>query len=110
MLRSFGLKLLTCLPSGSPLTDCCRGYLERVRSPAIVVDVALSGAQAQDTDEDGVLDVVDNCTDTFNPDQGDFNGNGLGDDCEDSDQDGVWDADELLLGPIRRSRTPTAMG
>ena len=64
----------------------------------VVVDVALSGAQAQDTDEDGVLDVVDNCTDTFNPDQGDFNGNGLGDDCEDSDQDGVWDADELLLG------------
>ena len=64
----------------------------------VVVDVALSSAQADDFDEDGVPDLTDNCTDTFNPDQADFNGNGLGDACEDSDQDGVWDADELLLG------------
>ena len=64
----------------------------------VVVDVALGGAQAQDLDEDGVPDVADNCTDTFNPDQSDFNGNGLGDLCEDSDQDGLLDADELVLG------------
>ena len=43
-------------------------------------------------------DLTDNCTDTFNPEQADFNGNGLGDVCEDSDQDGLWDAEELLLG------------
>ena len=64
----------------------------------VVVDVALGGAQAQDLDEDGVPDVADNCTETFNPDQADFNGNGLGDVCEDSDQDGLWDADELFFG------------
>ena len=64
----------------------------------VVVDVALSGSQADDFDEDGVLDLTDNCTDTFNPEQADFNGNGLGDVCEDSDQDGLWDAEELLLG------------
>ena len=64
----------------------------------VVVDVALSGAQADDFDEDGVPDLMDNCTDTFNPEQADFNGNGLGDVCEDSDQDGLWDSEELLLG------------
>ena len=64
----------------------------------VVVDVALGGAQAQDLDEDGVPDVADNCSETFNPSQEDFNGNGVGDVCEDSDQDGLWDADELLLG------------
>ena len=63
-----------------------------------MVDVALSGAQADDFDEDGVPDLTDNCTDTFNPEQADFNGNGLGDVCEDSDQDDLWDAEELLLG------------
>ena len=64
----------------------------------VVVDVALAGAQAMDADEDGILDVVDNCVDTPNANQADFNGNGLGDVCEDSDQDGLWDADELLSG------------
>jgi len=64
----------------------------------VVVDVALSGAQVQDTDLDGVPDAFDNCIDFPNPDQADFNGNGLGDWCEDSDQDGLWDADELFFG------------
>ena len=64
----------------------------------VVVDVMLGGSQAQDGDDDGIPDVADNCVDIPNPDQSDFNGNGAGDACEDSDQDGVWDADELFIG------------
>ena len=80
----------------------------------VVVDVALGGAQAQDLDEDGVPDVADNCSETFNPDQADFNGNGVGDVCEDSDQDGLWDATELFWhgphGPRHRRRWADRLG
>ena len=64
----------------------------------VVVDVALIGSQVMDTDLDGVPDAFDNCVDFPNPAQADFNGNGVGDWCEDSDQDGLWDADELFFG------------
>ena len=64
----------------------------------IVIDLMMVGSQAQDTDEDGVPDALDNCADVPNPDQGDFNGNGTGDACEDSDSDGVIDFLEIILG------------
>ena len=64
----------------------------------IVIDVALTGFQAEDTDLDGVPDAFDNCEEVANPLQADFNGNGVGDSCEDSDQDGIWDALELEMG------------
>ena len=51
-----------------------------------------------DSDLDGVPDAWDNCLDLTNPAQADFNGNGVGDVCEDSDQDGLWDAEELDMG------------
>jgi len=46
-----------------------------------------------DTDNDGILDEVDNCPLVHNPDQIDINpANGVGDACEnDQDGDGVWD-------------------
>ena len=56
------------------------------------------GAQALDTDEDGVFDALDNCAEVPNPDQGDFNGNGTGDMCEDSDADGLMDFIEINGG------------
>lgn len=38
----------------------------------------------------------DNCPDVYNPDQSDYNGNGLGDACDDDDDsDGVFDFDDL---------------
>ncbi len=37
----------------------------------------------QDDDNDGVLDVADNCPLTYNPNQLDTDGNGIGDDCDD---------------------------
>ena len=47
-----------------------------------------------DSDNDGILDVDDNCVDTPNPDQADWNNNGIGDACEDSDNDGILDIDD----------------
>ena len=35
-----------------------------------------------DLDDDGILDLLDNCFRLFNPLQTDTNGNGIGDDCE----------------------------
>ncbi len=35
-----------------------------------------------DLDDDGILDLLDNCFGLFNPLQTDNNGNGIGDDCE----------------------------
>jgi hypothetical protein len=56
------------------------------------------GGEVQDVDEDGVPDGADNCADVPNPGQEDFNSNGVGDACEDSDQDGVWDYLEFQFG------------
>lgn len=45
----------------------------------------------QDDDDDQLASTIDNCPDVFNPDQGDADGDGLGDDCEgcvDTDGDG----------------------
>ncbi len=40
------------------------------------------GSDGQDADGDQVSDCLDNCPAVFNPDQGDGNGNGVGDACE----------------------------
>ncbi|WP_228852397.1 pectinesterase family protein [Aegicerativicinus sediminis] len=48
----------------------------------------------QDSDFDGVVDSEDNCVDTYNPDQADFDNDGIGDVCEDSDGDGILDSED----------------
>ena len=50
-----------------------------------------------DYDGDGILDPVDNCPTTFNPDQADTDGNGEGDVCEDSDGDGILDFEDNCI-------------
>lgn len=48
-----------------------------------------------DTDADGIYDVDDNCVVVANNTQSDFNNDGIGDACSDSDGDGLSDALEL---------------
>ena len=48
-----------------------------------------------DGDDDGVLDATDNCPIAANPDQADFNSDGTGDMCADTDNDGYSDWAEL---------------
>jgi len=55
-----------------------------------------------DEDGDGVINDLDNCLNTSNPDQADVDGNGIGDACQDTDGDGVLDIDDncpLIANP-----------
>ncbi len=66
-----------------------------------------------DRDGDGVGDACDNCIDVPNPDQEDSNGNGIGDACEggkcDLDKDGDIDkADIRVITGLRGQLSPPA--
>ncbi|TQF17938.1 trypsin-like serine protease [Myxococcus llanfairpwllgwyngyllgogerychwyrndrobwllllantysiliogogogochensis] len=54
--------------------------------------------RAGDQDQDGIQAAHDNCDRTPNPGQEDWNGNQVGDACEDSDGDGLLDSEEILRG------------
>ncbi|AUC82660.1 thrombospondin type 3 repeat-containing protein [Lacinutrix sp. Bg11-31] len=47
-----------------------------------------------DEDGDGVINDIDNCLNTANPDQADTDGDGVGDACQDTDNDGVLDIND----------------
>ena len=80
-----------------------RGLYDALAVVSLVVLVCATGAAAQDTDGDGVVDPTDNCPYTANADQADADGDGVGDVCdncvdapnpgqEDLDLDRVGDA------------------
>src|SRR4051812_48856485 len=48
----------------------------------------LHSVNSTDTDADGIDNGLDNCPDDYNPDQSDYNNNGMGDICDPSCPDG----------------------
>ncbi len=51
-----------------------------------------------DVDQDGVLDVLDNCPTVYNPSQADWDNDGLGDVCDvDDDNDALTDDEEINI-------------
>ena len=64
------------IPEGAPTS------IELQSRPALPTD---------DTDNDGVPDILDNSPVVYNPDQADKDGDGVGDASDDADHDGVWD-------------------
>lgn len=61
----------------------------------VVVDYSIP--MLEDSDGDLIPDDTDNCPDDINFDQADWNADGTGDACQDSDGDGLIDAEEILL-------------
>lgn len=60
--------------------------------PVVVQPSALTNNPlyvSPDTDDDAILNEIDNCPDHYNIDQADHDQDGIGDACEDFDQDGV---------------------
>ncbi len=76
--------------------DCCSG--NNLRSALVVLN-GETVETSSDIDEDGIDDDFDNCVDVYNPDQGDLDGDDVGDVCDDdADDDGelaVTDCDDL---------------
>jgi thrombospondin type 3 repeat protein len=74
-------------------------FSSRESSSKPVLEVTYAGAST-DTDGDGVDDSTDNCPDVSNPNQEDFDSDGIGDACgdppppNDGDEDGVADAQD----------------
>ena len=65
----------------------------------VVADLGLGSLVGTllDSDNDGIPDISDNCATIANTDQADFNDDGTGDVCSDTDGDGLSDALELGL-------------
>ena len=57
----------------------------------VLLITSILAESGSDIDEDGIIDSLDNCPNTPNSNQRDFDDNGEGDVCEDSDGDGVLD-------------------
>jgi len=62
--------------------------------PTAVEIQTIAAEPTQDSDGDGINDIVDNSPYVANPDQADADGDGVGDVTDDADHDGVWNPDD----------------
>ncbi|MFK8017785.1 MAG: thrombospondin type 3 repeat-containing protein [Gammaproteobacteria bacterium] len=85
--------------AGFPVTLSAQQAMTGGRQDGVFVELDL-GESDLDIDEDGVPDVIDNCTLIANPDQRDTNGDGFGNVCDpDFDNDNIVNV--LDLGLLR---------
>ena len=75
--RAVAAMLLLTLTGGTPLL--AENAVPQILLPDEEDDDVLI---CDDLDDDGILDLLDNCFGLFNPLQTDTNGNVIGDDCE----------------------------
>ena len=87
------------VPQGwGPFTHNGTAFVDENGSPAIFELAAFAGPDG-DADGDGIANGTDNCPNLVNPLQADHESDGLGDLCDpDDDNDGLNDAEEVLLG------------
>lgn len=62
---------------------CTRTYFTNQTACAYGCNLDQCNEPCQDSDNDGVCDPDDNCVETYNPDQGDVDNDGIGDVCDD---------------------------
>jgi hypothetical protein len=68
------------------------------QQPGDLIRNRIAACFPEDTDNDGLNDNIDNCPETPNPTQTDFDGDGIGDICEDdADGDGIVDSNDNCL-------------
>ncbi|MCB1706573.1 MAG: thrombospondin type 3 repeat-containing protein [Halioglobus sp.] len=95
----YKLTLITYDEQGEPVRNVIQGSTEAGQVDTFEVSVNAT----PDIDEDGVVDIEDNCPGISNADQSDIEGDGVGDACDscpsdfnadqlDSDDDGIGDA------------------
>lgn len=84
------------------VTAAKSGYDFTPESPLITLTASLPVKQVNftewidpDTDGDGIVDAIDLCPFTYDPNQADFDNDGVGDACDDFDGDGIVDADDV---------------
>ena len=73
-------------PSSQKVETCdfMKGNYNQVRRGEFFADAEATyrGVRGKDSDKDGIPDSMDNCPKTYNPDQKDTDGNGIGDACD----------------------------
>jgi LruC domain-containing protein len=80
---------LTKMGSG-PYTVCYQN-IDQYGAANVNCDKVFTVSKPLDKDRDGIGDDTDNCPSVFNSSQADWDGDGVGDACDDSDGDGVKD-------------------